>query len=146
MSFKIEGTEDILNILEKSGPRHARNLMRAAIHGVAGRITKDAKRRAPKDSGDLKKAIKTKRKKSPPNAPVSDVMVEHGGNAKHDAFYWRFQEFGTGGDNPQPEQPFIRPAAEEVRSDFENILKEEFGLKLEKALAREAKRNAKRGL
>jgi len=143
VSFEVEGVGGLLDILEQAGPRHSRNLMRATIHGVAGIIAKDAKKNAPKDTGDLRKAIKTKRRKSPPTAPVSDVMVEHGNDAKSDAFYWRFVEFGTEGITGQAERPFIRPAAEAIRSDFTKILTEEFGKKLEKALAREAKRNAK---
>jgi HK97 gp10 family phage protein len=141
VSVEVTGVTELLNVLEKAGPRHSRNLIRATIHGVAARITKQAKKGAPKDAGDLRKAIKTKRKKSPPTAPVSEVWVEHGKQAKSDAFYWRFVEYGT---KNMSERPFIRPAADDVRADFERILAEEFGLKLEKALAREARRNAKK--
>ena len=141
VKFKIDGIDDLARILDKAGPRHSRNLMRATIHGVAGEITKQAKKNAPKDSGKLKKAIKTKRRKSPPTKPVSEVRVEHGGDAKHDAFYWRFVEYGTRGKTGHPEHPFIRPAAENIRANFESILKEQFGKKLEAALRREAKRN-----
>jgi len=140
--FEVEGVSELLDILEKVGPRHSRNLMRAAIHGVAGEITKQAKRNAPSDTGTLKKAIVTKRKRSPPTAPVSDVRVMHGNDAKHDAFYWRFVEYGT--STGRKEHRFIGAAADNVRSDFENILKKQFGEKLEKALAREARRNAKK--
>lgn len=141
ISVHVDGVSELLDILEKAGPRHSRNLMRATIHGVAGEITKQAKRNAPKDKGTLKKAIKTKRKKSPPDKPVSDVIVEHGNDARHDAFYWRFPEYGT---KDLSEQPFIRPAADNVRADFDNILTRQFGKKLEAALKREAKRNAKK--
>jgi len=134
----ITGVTELIDILENVGERHARNLMRATIHGVAGEVAKDARKGAPKDSGTLRKAIKTKRKKSPPTAPVSDVIVTHGKNVKNDAFYWRFLEYGT---IDLPEHPFIRPASERMRKNFKKIVTEEFGKKLEKALAREAKRN-----
>jgi HK97 gp10 family phage protein len=144
VSFEITGATELVDILEKAGPRHSRNLMRAAIHGVASIVAKEAKSNAPKDSGRLRKAIKAKRRKSPPTRPFSDVMVEHGNDAAHDAFYWRFIEYGTEGATGQAARPFIKPAAEKASAEFPKLLQEQFGKKLEKALAREAKRNAKR--
>lgn len=145
ITFDMSGVDGIVALLDKAGERHARNLMRATIHGVAGEVAKQARRGAPKDTGTLRKAIKTKRRKSPPTAPVSDVMVEHGNDARHDAFYWRFVEYGTEGATGQSARPFIKPAAESVRADFISILQKQFGKKLESALKREAKRNAKNG-
>lgn len=139
--FEITGTEDVNKILTQIAPRHARNLMRATIHGVASTIAKDAKANAPEDTGALKKSIKAKRKKSPPDAPVSEVFVEHGGKAKYDAFYWRFVEYGT---RSKAEHPFIRPAAGKARANYKQVLTAEFGKKLEAALKREAKKRAKK--
>ena len=143
MSFKIDGLKDIQKILDEAGPRHSRNLMRATIQQVASNIAKDAARRAPKDRGILKKAIKAKRQKSHPTRPISDVIVEHGNSARYDAYYWRFVEHGTQGATGQSARPFIRPAAEAARANFEKTLADSFGKKLEQALAREAKRNSK---
>jgi len=142
--FEISGTEDILKVLNDIAPRHAINLMRATVHGIAGKVANDARENAPKDKGVLKKAIKHKRRKSRPEAPVSEVYVEHGNSAKHDAFYWRFQEYGTSGPHANPEQPFIRPAVDGVKANLKEIMVKEFGKKLEKSLAREAKKKAKK--
>jgi HK97 gp10 family phage protein len=142
--FEITGIKEVRNILEEVAPKHARNLMRATIHGVASEIAKDAKASAPKDTGALRKAIKAKRKKSAPDRPVSEVFVEHGGNAKHDAFYWRFIEYGTGGKTAQPERPFIRPATDKARANLDQIITQQFGKKLEAALRREAKKKARK--
>jgi HK97 gp10 family phage protein len=144
MSVVITGVEDVNKILSQIAPRHARNLMRATIHGVASNIAKDSKINAPIDSGNLRKAIKAKRKKSPPDAPVSEVYIEHGRNAKYDAFYWRFVEYGTRGNTGRAEHPFIRPAADKARANFKQTLTTEFGKKLEAALKREAKKRAKK--
>lgn len=141
--FEITGAADVERILKDIAPRHARNLMRATIHGVAGEIAKDAKRNAPKRSGLLKKSIIAKRRKSPPDAPVSTVNVA-GKDPKKLPFYWRFIEYGTGGKNPQPERPFIRPAADKARANFQTVLTQQFGKKLEAALKREAKKRAKK--
>lgn len=144
MKVEITGDKQLIDMMENIGPRHSRNLMRATVHGMAATVTKEAKQNAPKDSGTLKKAIKTKRKKSPPEKPISDVIVEHGNDAKNDAFYWRFVEYGTGGDNPQPARPFIGPAAHLLITNYREVMREQFGKKLEAALKREAKRNAKK--
>jgi HK97 gp10 family phage protein len=141
LRFAIEGAEDVANILREIAPRHARNLMRATIHGVASTIAKDAAMKAPINTGTLKKAIIAKREKSPPDYPRSSVYVRHGKTQRYDAFYWRFVEYGTktGGK----ERPFIRPARDAAKANFKQTLTEEFGKKLEKALAREAKKTAK---
>jgi len=136
--IEIVGDKEIQRILDEIAPNHARNLMRATIHGVASVIAKDAKANAPKDSGTLRKNIKAKRKKSPPDRPVSEVHV------KSDAFYWRFIEYGTGGKRPIAAKPFIQPAIDRTRANLESIMREQFGQKLEKALARQAKKDAKK--
>lgn len=138
--MKVIGIEDIDKILTDITPRHANNLMRATIHAVAGEIRDEAKKDAPKDSGTLKKAIKAKRRRGLPGKPVSEVRIEHGNDARHDAFYWRFLEYGT---RKHSADPFIAPSIEKVRADMVNILKREFGTKLEKLLARERKKQSK---
>lgn len=142
--FEITGTDDILKVLNDIAPRHAANLMRATVHGIAGKIAADARENAPYLTGTLKKAIKHKRKKSRPEAPVSEVFVEHGNDVKNDGFYWRFQEYGTSGKTSIPERPFIRPAVDRAKANIKELLVSEFGKKLEKALAREAKKKAKK--
>lgn len=146
ITYGIEGLPEIQDILERAGPRHSYNLMRATVQSVAGVIAKDAKSRAPIDSGELKKSIKAKRLKSPRLNPQSGVYVEHGQGAKFDAFYWKFIEFGTNGVDGVgriPEKPFIRPAAADARSNYPEMIREQFGKKLEAALRREARRNAR---
>ena len=142
MSIEITGVKDVQNILNSLLPKHARNLMRATIHGVASTIAKEAKTNAPKDKGVLKKAIKARRKKSHPDAPVSEVYILTGKSKKYDAFYWKFVEFGTSGKTAQSERPFIRPASDKARAGFNAVITKEFGKKLEQLAARDAKRRA----
>lgn len=140
--FTISGVGDIKKILDEIAPRHSRNLLRATTHGVASEIAKVAKKNAPKgETGKLKKAIKAKRKKSHPDKPISEVIVEHGNNASHDAFYWRFVEYGT---RTNRKIPFIAPAKKQILSNLNSILVHQFGKRLEAALKREAKKNSGR--
>jgi HK97 gp10 family phage protein len=140
MSFSISGIEEVQDILTKVAPRHARNLTRATVQAVASKVAKLAKQNAPKNTGNLKKAIKAKREKSHPDNPQSVVYVQTRKGSRNDGFYWRFIEKGT---INLPERPFIRPARDSVRADLPRIYTEEFGKKLEKALAREAKKAKK---
>lgn len=132
MKLTITGVEEVERILEEIAPRHARNLMRATVHGMAKQVRDEARKNAPVGrSKKLRKNIKHKRKKSPPDKPTSEVYVDS------PAYYWRFVERGTVN---LPPRPFILPAKEKVDADKERILREEFGKKLEAALAREAKK------
>lgn len=157
---RVEGIEALMNTFNEVAPRVARNLMRSTVLQIATNIAKDAKINAPVLSGNLKKAIKAKRKKSEPNTPTSVVYIEQGKDSKNDAFYWRFVEFGTrgyskgdrrGGGNgkakrnipARPPTPFIYPAKVKARANMPQMLREEFGKKLEKHLAKEAGRAAR---
>jgi len=139
----VIGIEEIEDVLTRIAPKHARNLMRSTIHGVAAEITKDAKKNAPKNSGNLKKSLKTKRRKSPPNKPVSEVVATQGKGVKNDGFYWRFVEYGVkgGASGPQSPQPFIQPAKDKVMAQLPNILKQQFVKKLTAAVKREQKKS-----
>lgn len=137
-AMSIEGTDEMAKILEKIAPNHARNLMRSTVHGVASEITKRAKKLVPTDTGNLKKSLKTKRRRGKPSKPVSDVIAETRQRAKNDGFYWRFVEYGT--RNGRKEQPFMRPARDEVFSQLDQIIAKQFTKKLASAVKRAQKR------
>ena len=141
-TITIDGLDEIREQLKDVGVREGRNLMRATIRAIAVRIQKAAKQKAPVDSGDMKASIKLRPRKSHPDAPVFEVWAGSSKGAKFDAFYWRFVEYGTSGKTAQPGRPFIRPAVEEVRAALPGILRDEFGKKWEKALARKRKKAA----
>jgi HK97 gp10 family phage protein len=110
---------------------------------MASETAKEAKKRVPSDTGNLKRAIKAKRRRGKPGQPVSDVIVETGKTAKNDGWYWRFVEFGTGGPVPQPEKPFLRPAKDLIQSNIPKIAEEQFIKKLSAAVKREQKKLSK---
>lgn len=136
--IKIEGLEDLDKVLNQMAPRASRNLMRSTIQGVAQEIAKESRRKAPKDSGTLRKAIKAKRRRAKnPDKPFSDVVVTTGRSAKYDAFYWRFIEYGA---QNSPERPFIRPSVDLMRPQIPEIMQRQFAKKLEAMLKRAAKK------
>jgi len=144
MTMVIEGLDEVKALLEKETPKQANNILRAVVQGIASEIAKDARKSAPKNTGNLRKSIKAKRKKSKPGFPVSAVEITTGKNVKNDGFYWRFIEFGTQGNNPQPEQPFIRPAKDRAQANMPQILESQFVKKLQANIKRIQKKNAKK--
>lgn len=135
-SFDIKGLEDANKMLSQLVPREANNLMRATIHGAAIQAKNKIKQRAPVGyTGLLKKDIKAKRRRSKPGKPVSDVIIKS-------AFYWRFIEHGN--SQGLPARPFVKPSFAEIKADMPNILKKQFGLKLEQRIKRLAKQQAKK--
>lgn len=138
---QVIGGDDLAKVMEQFAPRIANNLMRTVVHGVASDITKEAKSRVPKRTGNLRRSLKTKRRRGKPGKPVSEVLAESG-NVKNDGFYWRFVEYGT--QNGSPEQPFMRPARDLIFNSLDLVVERQFKDKLVKAINREKKRRAKR--
>ena len=140
MAQKMEviGIESMNKIFADILPKHARNLSKAFVHGLASDMAKEAKKRVPVDKGKIKKSIKARRRRSRPERPVSDVVVEGG------RFYWHMVEYGTGGANPQPEQPFLRPAKDLVRAEMPERAEAQFEKKLAALIKREQKKAAKK--
>lgn len=139
-AVEVLGTDELEKVLAEFAPKVANNLMRTTVHGVAGEITKEAKKRVPRRTGNLKKSLKTKRRRGKPGQPVSDVVADSGKKAKHDGFYWYFVEHGT--QTGSPAQPFMQPARDLIFSDLKNIVKLQFTDKLVKAVNREKKKRA----
>lgn len=131
-SMQIDGLEELREMLTEIAPREANNILRATVHGLAGKVRDRMKTRVKRRSGDLAKSIKAVRRRGKPNFPVSEVRMmatphPHG----------LMLEFGT---VKTKAQPFIVPTVEAMRSSVPQIYREEFGKKLEKALERRAKK------
>ena len=134
-SMQIEGLEELRETLTKIAPNEAKNILRAAVHGLAGRVAGEMKQRVTVLTGEVKTGIYTLRRRGKPNFPVSDVRLrrtDHG----------LMLEFGT---SKTKAQPYIVPAVEQMRPQVPGYYREEFGSKFEKAMMRKAKRAAKAG-
>lgn len=140
IEIEVRGLKEMDEVFNEIAPKHAVNISRAMIHGIAGEIRDEAKRNAPKDEGVLEKAIKAKRRRMRYNWIASDVIVEHGATARNDAFYWRFIERGT---STRPERPFVLTSVRALESRLPEIMRAQFMDKLTAALARQRRRAAK---
>lgn len=143
MTETVFGIKEMSKILEDFAPKHANSLAKGVIHGLASEVVKEAKKRVPKDTGNLKKSIKAKRRKGKPGQPVSDVIVTTGKDKKNDGFYWRFVEYGTSGKTGQTARPFLTPAMNHVSANLDEIFKTQFTKKLAAGVKREKKKSAK---
>jgi len=130
VKITFTGLDDVSQALTELAPRQARNIMRATVHGIAGKIRDESKKNAPKQTGALRRAIKAKRAKSRPDRPESHVTVDPA------AYYWKFLEYGT---VKLTGKPFILPAMEKVDAQREQILIEQFGKKFEASMRRAKK-------
>lgn len=133
-SMQIDGLEELRETLKDIAPREANNILRATVHGLAGVVRDELKRRVPKDTKALQKSIKAVRRRGKPNFPISEVRL--GATAP----YGLMVEFGT---SDTPAQPFIVPSVEALRPKVPEIYREQFGKKFEAAMVRKAKRSAR---
>ena len=118
-----------LQLLSKAENRRVLNkATRAAASAVAG----EAKKRAPRKTGKLKKNIVTLSVKARnPNEAASGVHIRgrnpRTGNSDNtmkadnpnNSFYWRFLENGT---SKMSAKPFIRPAYDAKQQEIESII------------------------
>ena len=134
MKMEVTGVDDINRILSDIAPKHALNIMRATVHGIAGEIRNDAKENmAPyEDSGNMRKATKAKRERGAPGLVSSTVRVGPSG------FYWRFEEYGDGPDG-LAKNNFMKAVAN-FRANMDRIFITQFGKKFEAVLARARRR------
>jgi HK97 gp10 family phage protein len=134
VSITVEGVDELKDTLANLAPSTARSILRQTVHGIAGDIRDRLKARVKHRSGDLAKSIKAVRRSGSPDNPVSEVR---GGSS---APYMLMLEFGT---KRTKAQPFITPTVNEVAPKLTEIYREQFAKKLEKSLARMARKAKK---
>lgn len=135
MSINIEGTENLLSKLDKVA--QAENLVNAMGKACA-LVEGEAKRKAPKDTGELRRSIESKVENNGEGvqgvifspleyAPYIEygtgLFAEKGGRADVPWFYVDDEGKGhlTKGIHPHP---YMRPALNEQKNKIKDILKE----------------------
>ncbi len=92
----------LLKSLKQFPVRVQKNVVSGAIRKGAAVVRDEMRTKAPKDTGDLKKSIKIKKRRSPKDTVKFSVKPFGGLNTAK--AYWL--EYGT---SKMPAQPFIRP-------------------------------------
>jgi HK97 gp10 family phage protein len=131
----VVGIGDIKKILDQMDKKHARRISRNTVRAVAAYAAKAAKKNAPTDTGLLKKSVRAKSKKSPPENPMAVVEVKAGSPNK--AFYWHFLDRGTKLGILGNE--FMTEARTETVENLPGIIAVEFEKKVRAAIKKELK-------
>lgn len=119
---QVKGLKELGERMRRLSADMAGKVARQATAAGAGVTRKAIRARAPKDTGNLQAAIVMKRVRdtnlteeyivAPRKGKTRDVKAAKRGEGRlgKDAFYARFNEFGT---VKMPAQPFIRPGFEQ---------------------------------
>lgn len=118
----LTGFKELAEALKALGPKVAKNGLRRATSAGAAIVRNEARKRAPVDTGELKRDIMMKRERDARGGDTTGavyvVYVRAGKksraagkkrNVHRDSFYWKFLEFGT---QKMAAKPFLRPAFE----------------------------------
>lgn len=142
LAMKLEGVDDLNQVLKDLAPNEAKNLLRSTVHGIAG-VARD-RIEAAASFRHLRKGFRAVRKRGDGDArPMSEVR------ATRSAADWRWFEFGTAERRQKTTgrragrikaQPFVMPQVEMLRGEMPAVYREQFGAKLEKSLARKARK------
>ncbi len=141
LDIKIAGFEDLNKNLKKLNEKVQTRITKAALKKGANVILAAAKQNTPSDSGanhmNLKvKAIRKKRSSTNIGFAIQTGTREELG-IKGKGYYPFSLEYGT---KDTEAQPYLRPALEDNREKAIQVI----GKALEKSIARQVKKNAKR--
>lgn len=144
-NISITGLADLEKRLEQFSDRIARNALRGAVSAGAAIIRSEARRLAPKDTGEMVRDIMIKRAREVKGSGLITyhVFVRTGKksrmagkkrNISRDSFYWRFVEFGT---SKMSAKPFMRPAFDTKKTEAVERIREYLSARIEKEAAKQ---------
>lgn len=131
MSIKIQGIEAVVDRLEKLA--NAENL-EASIGKACAIVEADAKKKAPKDNGDLRRSITSKVEGTEgiiytpleyaPYVEYGTGLFAEGGGRTDVPWVYQDDEGEWHSTKGQKPQPFMRPALNENREQIKRIIVE----------------------
>jgi HK97 gp10 family phage protein len=136
----IEGLDFVREQIEGFLPREAEAILRRTVTRIAATVRDDIRANAPKVTGILHRAIRSRRERGNRGEVLASVYITKGKGAKADAWYWHLVEFGS---RTARAKPFIGPAVERARAGYVAALKSEVGRQVINQLEKRAK--AQRG-
>ena len=141
--LKLEGFEQLTKMFGDLAPKEAKNLSRRLVAKIAAQVRNDvrksAKQKVKQHTGNLFKAIRSKRDKGSEQRGVfeASVVINLRPSKGPIAPHWHFIEFGTVN---QSATPFIAPVVEQWKQKMSRVYRQEFGKQMEKELAKKAAR------
>lgn len=148
----IDGLEDMTKLLKDISPREGKNIARRTVTKTAAKVRTAMRKRAPKGpTGNLRKAIKSRRTKGKGDKVSAEVFVDKSGGPSGKGYHWHFVEYGTGPRTVKktgakvgamPAQPFIVPTIEEYRPQIPAIYRTQWWTEYEKEMHKRARKLA----
>lgn len=151
-SFKLEGSKKLQKALADLGKAsRQRKVLRQSLNKASTPVNREAKRRAPRDTGTLRKSIgKVSRTYSGGSVVVvigartGFSYVDEFGNNHEPVNYAHLVEFGHAGPFPAEAHPFLRPAYESKEKQIQRIFNETAWEKIKKEAERVANKAKKK--
>jgi HK97 gp10 family phage protein len=141
MAMRVEGIKAVEKTLRDVSPAEGRRIARRTVTRVAREVRDKVRQRAPKDEGNLRKAIKSRRAKGSRDRAEAEIWVDKGGGPSGKGYHWHLIEFGTA---KMAAQPFTVPTIQEMRPEVPKIYEREWWPQYEKEMVKRAKKQAKR--
>ncbi len=133
----VQGMDFVREQLEDFLPRESVAIMRRTTVKIAASVRNDIRLHAPRQSGTLRRAVISKRRRGTRDSIEAAVFITMGPGAKHDAYYWYWVEYGT---SHSAAKPFVAPAVERARATYRKDIGEEVDRQVIKQLEKRAKR------
>ena len=122
MAVRIEGLDELEKQFDRLIDTSKKKVMQKALNAAAAPIKKEAKAKAPKKTGLLKKSIRSKQMKYTEKPSVGIYVAGK-------AYYWWFIENGT---SKMAAAPFLRPAVDAKYEEGVNKFKEKLKVEIDK--------------
>lgn len=134
-SIEVVGLDELLSSLNSMAVEDIPKTIAATVYGIASDLRKRVRSRVPVKSGDLKKSVRVKRRRSTKMNPIVDLWFE-----PKTGWYWRLVEHGHGGPVASPAHPFLAPSVEEARANAPKVLR----IAMQKAIDKRLRMNARK--
>lgn len=143
VEMRVVGLAELTKAMRELPVEVHASALRPAVSAAAGVVQKDARLRAPRDTGTLAKAIYRTRSRSLSSGTMETAIVGVRFGKRYrkrgqDAWYWKFIEFGT---SKMAARPFLRPAFESTKKKQLDAMV----LSLKKGIARAAEKLRRKG-
>lgn len=140
VALEVEGLKDVEKTFGTLAPKESRQLTRRLVVKIAALVRNDVRQKArevvTRRTGNLFKAIRSKRLKARRDEFRAAVVINLEAGTAAVAPHWHFIEFGT---VKQRATPFIAPTVKEWEPQVPRVYREQFGKQLERQLAKRSK-------
>jgi len=134
VDVSVEGMDVLVKALNDFPARVQKNILTSAVRAGATLVAKEARLRAPKDSGQMAKSIGVVKRRSKNKSEIHFAVTPRK-NRPH-AFIAKFHEFGT---SKMPAHPFMRPAAETKAEEVIESVKKKMRQRIDKEIEKSGK-------